>query len=107
MRAFLCDLGAPLSVSSVLIIAPLILTHLRQKGYRPKVPKQSVSPPHTSSLAGIKTPPPKTPPARSAWLSELAAPAESTLSHEAPAPHEKFRKPCATPPARPETPGNS
>src|SRR5258708_7143090 len=103
MPVFLCGLCAPLSVCSVLLIAPLILTHLRQKGYRPKVPTQSASPPHTSSPAGIKTPPPKTLLALSAWKSEAAAQAESILSHEASALHEKSRKPCAPPPARPET----
>src|SRR5258708_15040484 len=96
--AFLCGLCALLSVRPWLITARLILTHLRQKGYRPKAPKQPVSPPHTSSLAGIKTPPPKTPRALSASLSESAAPTKSTPPHSAASPHAKLPTTCSTTP---------
>src|SRR5258708_12791590 len=87
--AFLCGLCALLSVRPWLITARLILTHLRQKGYRPKVPKQSVSPPHTSSLAGIKTPPPKTPPALSASPPKSPPPPTPTPPPPPPPTHPK------------------
>src|SRR6267154_1677980 len=85
------------------IFAVSILTHRRPKGYRPIVPTPSASPPHTSNPADTRTPPPKMPPGQSASRSGLAAQAESTLSHAVRTPHGKSRKPCATPPARPET----